>query len=197
MAIKAGVPGLEFCKVYDLNRETAERFADRMEGRAGMAIETVSSPGEAIRDSDVISTATTASASYVRGEWYKPGAFHAEISFWDTPPEALRFAGRIFVDDWRQVRHHGVDVSWRAVRDGIIGEECIAGNLGEVVAGIKTGRGRADERIFFNPIGLAVHDLSEAFRVYQGAAAAGIGVRLPLFRQSDGWLDTISLGGGV
>ncbi len=55
---------------------------------------------------------------YVNKEWYKPGAFHAEISFWDTPPEVLTVFDRVFVDDWYQVKHHGVDVAWRAVKEG-------------------------------------------------------------------------------
>lgn len=48
---------------------------------------------------------------YVRPDWYKEGALHCEISFWDTSPEALKVMDFIVVDDWYQVFHHGVDVS--------------------------------------------------------------------------------------
>ena len=141
----------------------------------------VSSAEEAFVGSDVISTATMAREPYVDGAWYKPGALHCEISFWDTPPEALHHVDFVVVDDWYQVKHHGVDVSWRAVRDGVIPESKIRADLGEIIVGAKTGRRNADERIFFNPIGMGMHDLSEAHRVYENAVEKGIGRRLPLW----------------
>jgi ornithine cyclodeaminase len=85
------------------------------------------------------------------------------------------------VDDWGQVKHHGADVSWRAVRDGFITEDKITGNLGKVLTGELEGRTGSKEKIFFNPIGMGIHDLSEAFRVYESAKAQGIGVTLPLW----------------
>ena len=87
----------------------------------------------------------------------------------------------IVVDDWYQVKHHAVDVSWRAVRDKVISEDKIRGNMGEIVVGSKSGRQSKDEIIFFNPIGLGIHDLSEAHRVYENAKKMGIGKKLPLW----------------
>ena len=89
LALKAGVPNLKVCKVYDLHKKISEDFAAKMSGVVGMEIVPVDSAEEAFRDSDVISTATMAREAYVEADWYKPGAFHAEISFWDTPPSAL------------------------------------------------------------------------------------------------------------
>jgi ornithine cyclodeaminase len=193
MGMKKGVPSLEKCKVYDLDRETAEKFARDMADCSEMEIEVVNRAETAFRDADVISTATIASTSYVKPEWYKEGAFHAESSFWDTPSEALRVMDLIVVDDWDQVKHHGVDVSWRAVRDGVIEESRITGNLGEIVVGDKKGRTSKKQRILFNPIGLGIHDLSEAFRVFQNARKMGIGRKLTLFEDPNEWLNKIHL----
>jgi ornithine cyclodeaminase len=164
-----------------------------MAGRCGMEIEILDSAEKAIRGADIVSTATMASHPYVNGDWYKEGVFHAEISFWDTPPEALRKMDKVVVDDWYQVKHHGVDVSWRAVRDGIIEETRVIGNLGEIVVGMKKGRTDPKERIFFNPIGLGIHDLSEAFRVFQSAQKMGIGKKMVLFEDPEAWLTKLSL----
>ncbi len=182
MGIAAGVPSLEVCKVYDINRQTAEAFLEKIKPHGvGMGFEIVDSAEAAFRDSDVISTATMAREPYVDGRWYKPGALHCEISFWDTPPAALELVDVVVVDDWYQVKHHGVDVSWRAVRDGVIPESKIRGNLGEIVVGSTPGRTSPEEKIFFNPIGMGLHDLSEAHRVFQNAVKQGIGRRLPLW----------------
>ncbi len=193
MAMKKAIPSLERCKVYDLNRRTAEIFKREMEDCSQMEIDVVDTAEEALRDADIISTVTIATSPYVKSEWYKEGVFHAESSFWDTPPEALRVMDLIVVDDWYQVKHHGVDVSWRAVRDGIIDESRITGNLGEIVVGRKKGRTDKRQRIFFNPIGLGIHDLSEAFRVFQNARKMGIGKMMTLFEDSDAWLTKIHL----
>ncbi|PIE72368.1 MAG: hypothetical protein CSA20_08170 [Deltaproteobacteria bacterium] len=193
MGIKAAVPGLQRLHVYDLHFETARAFAADMADRLQMDIVPVQTAKEAFVDMDIISTATMAREPYVDKDWYKKGAFHVEISFWDTPPEALTVFDRIFVDDWWQVKHHGVDVSWRAVERGLVPESAITGNLGEVVAKIKRGRNSEDERIFFNPIGMGIHDLSEAHRVYQVAQARGIGTELDYFKSNSGWLNDLSL----
>ena len=193
-AIKAAVPSLEVLRVYDINETASKIFAEKMADRLGMVIEPVSTVRDAFVESDVISTATMAREPYVNAEWYKEGSFHAEISFWDTPPAALAVFDRIFVDDWYQVKHHGVDVSWRAVKEGFIPETNISGELGEVVAGLKQGRLEKSDKIFFNPIGMGIHDLSEAHRVYQNAVAKGIGTNLSYFESNSGWLDALTLG---
>jgi ornithine cyclodeaminase len=182
MALKQGVPTLKQCKVFDIRRETAERFVADI-GNYGVEMDfvIVDSAEEAFVGSDVISTATIAREAYVDGRWYKEGALHCEISFWDTPPSALEHVDFVVVDDWYQVKHHGVDVSWRAVRDAVIPEAKIRGNLGQIITGEKPGRQTDQQKIFFNPIGMGIHDLSEAHRVYQNALRMGIGTRLPLW----------------
>jgi ornithine cyclodeaminase len=122
-----------------------------------------------------------ARASYINPDWWKPGMVHIETSFWDTPTEALPDVDQIYCDDYAQVKHHGADVSWRAVRDGMIPESAITGNLGQVVTGELPGRLSDDQKIFFNPIGMGIHDLSEAFRVFSNAKAANLGCTLPLW----------------
>lgn len=180
-AIKEGLPSLEVCKVFDINPKISKNFVEKMKKELDLELIIVNSAAEAIKDADIISTVTMAKRPYVNSDWYKKGMLHCESSFWDTPPEALKVMDFIVVDDWYQVKHHGVDVSWRAVQDGIISEEKIRGNLGQIIVGDKPGRRNKAEKIFFNPIGMGIHDLSEAHRVYQNALGMGIGRKLPLW----------------
>lgn len=46
------------------------------------------------------------------------------------------------------MKHHGVDVTWRAVKEGFIPENKISGELGELVVDNKIGRNDEKERIF-------------------------------------------------
>jgi len=181
LAFKAGMPSLKKCKVYDLNKETSEAFCERMSKEIpDMKFIAVDSAKEAFVDSDVISTATMAKAPYVDGSWYKKGAVHCEISFWDTPTEALLHVDHVVVDDFDAVAGHGVDVSYRAVKEGVIPREKVT-DLGQTVVGNIQVRQSEDDIIFFNPIGMGIHDLSEAHRVYTNAVNKGIGVKLPLW----------------
>jgi N-[(2S)-2-amino-2-carboxyethyl]-L-glutamate dehydrogenase len=177
---------IEQIKVFDLNEEKTNQFAKEMQVELNVSVITASSAEEAIRDSDIVITATMSTFPYVKGEWLKEGAFHSEISFWDTDPQELVHYDKVVVDDFEQVKHHGVDVSYRAVRDGILSEEEVI-NLGEIIVGKRNGRENPKQKILFNPIGMSIHDVSEAYRVYKNAKEKGIGIDLALW-ENPHWL---------
>jgi len=177
---------IELIKVFDLNEEKTKQFAENMQSELNVSVVSAGSAEEAIRESDIVVTATMSTFPYVKGEWLKEGAFHSEISFWDTDPSELSYYNKVVVDDFEHVKHHGVDVSFRAVRDGIVAAEDII-NLGQIVVGKATGRENAKQKILFNPIGMSIHDVSEAFRVYNAALEKGIGKDLALWEHPH-WL---------
>jgi ornithine cyclodeaminase len=173
-------------KVFDLNMEKTKTFAKEMQEELHVSVVAAESAEEAFRDSDIVVTATMSTFPYVKGEWLKEGAFHSEISFWDTAPEELVHYDSVVVDDYEHVKHHGVDVSYRAVEAGIITEDSIA-NLGEVILEKRAGRTSAKDKILFNPIGMSIHDVSEAYRVYRNAEKENIGKKLNLW-ENPHWL---------
>jgi N-[(2S)-2-amino-2-carboxyethyl]-L-glutamate dehydrogenase len=173
---------IEQIKVFDLNEEKTKQFAEEMQSELNVNVVCSGSAEEAIRDSDIVITATMSTFPYVKGEWLKEGAFHSEISFWDTDPQELVHYDKVVVDDFEHVKHHGVDVSYRAVRDGIIAEEDVF-NLGNIIIGKVKGRESQKQKILFNPIGMSIHDVSEAYRVYLNAKKLGIGQDLALWER--------------
>jgi ornithine cyclodeaminase len=177
---------IEEIKVYDLNREKTNQFTRELSNELNVSVVSAESAEEAFKDSDIVVTATMSTYPYVKGEWLKEGAFHSEISFWDTDPSELIHYNKVVVDDFEHVKHHGVDVSYRAVRDGVIKEESVF-NLGEIITGKKIGRENSKQKILFNPIGMSIHDVSEAYRVYLNAKQLGIGSDLSLW-ENPHWL---------
>lgn len=180
MAMRAVLPNLKEGRVFDLDVAKAEAFAEKMSAELGLAIRAVRTAEEACRGSDVFITATISSFPYVQADWYKPGVLHCEVSFWDTPAQVLSTLDRIVCDDYEQVAHHAVDVAFRAVRDGYASREQVS-NLGDIIVGKAPGRESIQHKILFNPIGLGIHDVCEAYRVYRAARAQGIGQMLPLW----------------
>lgn len=171
---------LKEIKVFDLNQEKTEVFAQEMTKELGVPVRSCTSAEMVFDNSDIVITATMSSYPYVKGEWLKEGAFHSEISFWDTDPQEVAHYDKVVVDDFEQVENHGVDVSYRAYKEGYITRDHIS-NLGEIIIQNKIGRTSEKDKILFNPIGMSIHDVSEAFRVYHNAKERNIGVKLPLW----------------
>jgi ornithine cyclodeaminase/alanine dehydrogenase-like protein (mu-crystallin family) len=63
---------------------------------------------------------------------------------------------------------------------GIISEQNIHAELGELVLGLKPGRDNEDEVTFFKAVGNAVQDMSVAHRVLQRAAELNLGTEVVL-----------------
>jgi 2,3-diaminopropionate biosynthesis protein SbnB len=180
MALKVALPKAAKVSVFDLDAAKAENFARDMGRELELDVYPVESAEAACQGADVFVTATMSTFAYVKADWYAPGAFHSEISFWDTPPEVLGQLDRIVADDYYQVEHHGVDVCFRAVRDGHITRDRVV-DLGDILVGKASGRQAETDKILFNPIGMGINDVAEAYRVYRQAVRQGIGQRLSLW----------------
>ena len=84
---------------------------------------------------------------------------------------ALVSRGRLFVDSRSGALTEAGDVLL-AMKDGAVS---IAGELGELAAGLVAGRGSADEVTIFKSLGMAVEDVAAAHLAYVKAAERGLG----------------------
>ena len=66
------------------------------------------------------------------------------------------------------------------IQEGVIDEDHIRAELGEVVAGLKPGRESDDEITVFKSVGLAIQDVASAVKVYQLAQQEGVGQEVEL-----------------
>ena len=63
--------------------------------------------------------------------------------------------------------------------EGLVKDEDIDANLGEILNGKKTGRDNDDQIIYFNAVGAGILDLAVTTRCYRKALELGKGVWLP------------------
>jgi len=171
-------PSLEQFNVFDLSRERADRFAAHMQSK-GVPVEVVDRFEDALAPADIGVAATTASEAYVTPDCFKVGSLFMNVSLMDSTFEHVLAADKIVVDDWIQCTHSD-RVLARMSREGLISRETIHGEFGEVVNGSIPGRETPDERIFFNPFGLAIEDLAVAKLMYRRAKAADKGTSIEL-----------------
>ena len=62
--------------------------------------------------------------------------------------------------------------------EGVITEGDIHAQLGEIVAGKKSGRESGEEVTLFKATGLAIQDVGTAYKVYQLAKEKGAGIEI-------------------
>jgi len=85
---------------------------------------------------------------------------------------------KVVVDDWGQATVGPFGALRAHVDQGLLTRERIHAELGEIVAGKRPGRERADERILFWHRGLATTDVAVAHLVWRRAEAIGAGTVL-------------------
>ena len=132
----------------------------------------------AVRGADVIVTGTHAREPLVLDDWLKPGAHIAALGAdlegeQELDPRILQRA-RVFVDDIRQCRHDGeINVP---LRQGLITEADIAGEIGKVICGELAGRQSDDQITVFDSTGIALQDSATVPLEVERAYAAGVGI---------------------
>ncbi len=183
MALKVACPGITTALVCDLDLQRAERFAAEMSRQLGIEVVVADSAEAVARQAEVLVTATTTTRPIVRRGWLQPGALYAHIGGYECEYGVIREADKVLVDDWHQVKHRMYSTVALMWRDGQFRDADLYGELGEVVSGRKPGRERDDEIILFSPIGMGIHDIAVAVRVYRQAREQGLGQKLQLWEK--------------
>ncbi len=165
--------------VADISAERRQAFGDNLHASFGIHVDDARSVEEAVRGADVVVLLTTASQPIVTAEWIDPGCLTLAMGSYQQAEDALILgADAIVVDCWGQAAHRG---ELKELADaGTLTEGDIRAELGDIVAGVKTGRTSADERIVAVLVGLGAHDVYIGGQVYQRALAAGCGRRVCL-----------------
>jgi alanine dehydrogenase len=171
--------------VWLINRthRRAEAMAARWAGRDGIPanIHVVTAAAEALQETDIVCTATSAQHPLFEDADLKPGthinavgAYRPEMC--EVPSETIA-RSRVFVDNRAATLSEAGDLV-QAIRAGRITSEHIAGEIGEVITEKVTGRGSEREITLFKSVGMAVQDAVAAVVALRHAERQGIGQRV-------------------
>src|SRR5439155_11836910 len=132
----------------------------------------------AVKDADVLVTATTAPEPIVDRAWLKDGVhINAVGSSIPTTREldtATMRDAALFVDRRESTINEAGDFLFPQ-REGAIGPEHIRAEIGELLIGAGEGRRSAEELTVFKSLGLAVEDLAAAEHVVRRAEQENVG----------------------
>lgn len=170
-------------RVYDIFPEAAARFAAEMSERLGIPVLAVATAEEAVREMDVICTASTSKTPVVLGEWLKPGAHINGIGSHSTDARELDtqavVRSTVVVDTMDAAMAEAGDLLM-PIAEGAITQDHIHGELGDVITGKIPGRTGETEITLFKSQGLAIQDVATANLVFRAAVEKGIGVEVSL-----------------
>jgi ornithine cyclodeaminase/alanine dehydrogenase-like protein (mu-crystallin family) len=170
-------------RVFSKTPEKARAFAETESKRHGLRVAAASSAEEAVRGADVVCTTTSSKEPVVRGEWLLPGthvnAVGASVAAARELDGAAVAKARLFVDRRESALAEAGDFLL-AKKEGLVADEHILGELGDVLLGRVAGRTSASEVTLFKSVGIAVEDLASAHEIHRRAEAAGVGTRVAL-----------------
>ena len=160
---------LESIVVWGRSPERARAFAERMEAELAVPVTTATVVREAVAEADIICTVTSAAEPILKGEWVRPGT-HLNLvgSSYAGPAEVdshLVLRSRFIADSREGVLHQGGEFL-RAKEAGLVGDDHIVAEIGQVLAGEIEGRRSGEDITVYKSLGHVVQDLATAWALY-------------------------------
>jgi ornithine cyclodeaminase len=179
LAAMRAVRPIRRVRVWSRNRAHAQRFADA----SPVAVEVMETARAAVEGADLVCTTTSAREPVLEGAWLSPGAHINAVGACFAVARELDTAAvvrsRLIVDRRESTLNESGDFLIPRA-EGAIGDDHIAGELGDVLLGQLVGRRSPDEVTLYKSLGIAIQDLAAAHHIYAQALATGSGVSVPL-----------------
>ncbi len=169
---------LKEIKVWDINTTGRDRYVEEMSEQLKIPIEPADDIKDAVIEADIIVTVTPSRKALVMEEWIQEGV-HINAIGADGPgkqeldPFIVKRADKVVVDSLKQCRIIG-EIQ-HALADGLIIEDDIYAEIGQILIGEKKGRETNEEITLFDATGLAAQDIAAANIVFKQAKEKGIG----------------------
>ena len=169
--------------VWGRDADRAASFAKEASERFGVPVCAAPSAADAVADADIICTTTSAKEPVLSGADLQPGqhinlvgsaipttsevdhdAVHRTRFYVDYRPAAMAAAGELL----------------KAIEAGVVTQDHIVAEIGEVAAAPTLARQSADEITCYKSLGVAAQDLAAAYAVFHAAQDDGAGLEVDL-----------------
>ncbi len=173
---------LDTIHIYSRNPDNIQKFIAKMQPEVKARLIPAASPTEAVRDADVICTATTSHTPVFDGHDLKPGAHISGVGSFTLAmrelDETTITRARIFIDS----REPALAEAGELVAAMHAGKTHVDDwtELGLVAVGQKPGRQAPEDITFFKSVGVAVQDVAALSRALKEAQRLGLGTPITL-----------------
>jgi len=155
-------------KVTSRRQASYEKFAREMSDSLKIPVEPQASVEHVCKKTGIILVATTAKKPLVMERWVEPGTCVLVLGVDEVEHSLYGKVDKVVIDDMELLDHMKT-----VIDEGHMRKDGVYGVIHEVVAGLKPGRERADERIVIRTGGLVSQDVAVAYRAYTKVAASG------------------------
>jgi ornithine cyclodeaminase len=172
----------EEIRVHSLRPESRDAFGSRLEKDLGKPVKVVDNWEACLKDADILVEASRLPEPkpLFKTAWIKKGAFVVPYGTMSAVEFDLTdIMDKIVVDDWGQCKK-GLPFGAlrRHVDEGKLREDNLYAEMGQIVAGKKSGRQNDDETILFWHRGLSTSDIALGCAMLAKAESRGIGTHL-------------------
>ena len=174
---------IESVRVFSRTKSKVEQLIADMAGQGPIPdnIRGVNSAAEAIQDADIICCATSSTTPIFDNDSIQSGMHINTVRSYtpdqcEVPAETV-VRSRVFVDSREAAWEESGDLI-QPLRAGLITEDSIVAELGELVTQQIRGRETDDEITLFKSVGVAVQDAVAATLALKNAESMGIGQRM-------------------
>lgn len=158
-----------------LHRYSASQLASRLKAHVQ-----VCTPEEAVREADIVVTASRSKTPVFDGAWLKPGCFVAAIGTSspdgrELDDETMRRAGRVIVEWKPQSTVEAGEIALSLAQGSLHPEKIV--DLAEIYRSEQSWRANADEIVVFKSVGIGLVDVATAWLAMEranGLAASGL-----------------------
>ncbi len=163
---------LEQVRVWGRSPAHTAEFCTRLERELGLPFIPEAHAQAAVADADIVCTVTSAREPILLGSWVKPGT-HVNLvgSGMAGPVEVdtdLVVRARFVADSREGVLRQGAEFL-KAKEAGVIGDDHVVAEIGQVLDGQIPGRQSASEITVYKSLGHVVQDLATTWALYTDA----------------------------
>ena len=172
---------LDEIRVTSRRPESREAFARQLADVTRAPVRVTGTADEAFDGADILVEASrlTAPEPLLRTSAVQPGAFVVPYgTITAVELDLLDVMDKVVVDDWREAQSGRFGALRPHVDSGRLSAGSLHAELGQIVAGLRPGRERPDERILLWHRGLSVLDIAVGAMILRRAEQAGIGTML-------------------
>ncbi|HBK79217.1 MAG TPA: hypothetical protein DDZ83_05955 [Nitrospinae bacterium] len=167
-------------KTFSRNPENVKNFCEAMEKTLGIEVLPASSGREAVRETDIMITATSGNTIVFEGDWLEPGVLFMSLAPGEFDEETV-LRSRVYLSGSDQVLGDSPPrkpfpsllESGRFKPEDVIAEFC------DVVTGKKPGRQSDEEITLYESPGMGILDAGIGHWIYKMALEKNIGTEMP------------------
>jgi alanine dehydrogenase len=174
------VRSIRTIKVYSRDPNNVRRFVESMEQALGIEVVPAASGREAVKNTDIMITATSGNTIVFEGSWLEPGVLYMSLAPGECDEDTV-LRSRVFLSGSGQVLG---DNPPRKPFDSLLATNKfkpgdVAAEFCDVVAGKKPGRQSEQDIIFYESPGMGILDAGIGHWVFTRARDKKLGTALP------------------